>query len=159
MTFNYIYSYPSLPSLPPLLPPLLPTHPLTHCCLPFVALYRPGSMVSVSTVRLTVTEGKYRMVRRILHNAGHSVIALHRMRYGNTLLIPPCLPYSVPHSYSPPASLAPCLTHTPPLPPLLHPSLILIGNIVLDENELSEGEVAPITEAELEWAKRWLKKA
>jgi 23S rRNA pseudouridine2605 synthase len=35
-----------------------------------------------SRVRLTVTEGKYRMVRRVLHNAGHSVIHLHRTRYG-----------------------------------------------------------------------------
>ena len=33
-----------------------------------------------------MTEGKYRMVRRILHNAGHSVLRLHRNRYGNILL-------------------------------------------------------------------------
>lgn len=39
-----------------------------------------------SFVRLTVTEGKYRMVRRILHNAGHSVIHLHRIRYGGVYL-------------------------------------------------------------------------
>jgi 23S rRNA pseudouridine2605 synthase len=39
--------------------------------------------ISCSYVRLSVTEGKYRMVRRILHNAGHSVINLHRTRYGN----------------------------------------------------------------------------
>jgi hypothetical protein len=36
--------------------------------------------------RLTVTEGKYRMVRRVLHNAGHSVLKLHRVRYGQILL-------------------------------------------------------------------------
>ena len=36
-----------------------------------------------SFVRLHVTEGKYRMVRRILHNAGHSVLELHRTRYGS----------------------------------------------------------------------------
>ena len=35
-----------------------------------------------SYVRLSVTEGKYRMIRRILHNAGHSVLLLHRTRYG-----------------------------------------------------------------------------
>jgi 23S rRNA pseudouridine2605 synthase len=35
-----------------------------------------------STVMLCVTEGKYRMVRRILHNAGHSVLELHRVSYG-----------------------------------------------------------------------------
>jgi 23S rRNA pseudouridine2605 synthase len=36
-----------------------------------------------SYVKVSVQEGKYRMVRRILHNsAGHSVINLHRIRYG-----------------------------------------------------------------------------
>lgn len=34
------------------------------------------------TVRLTVTEGRHRMVRRLLHNAGASVLALHRLAYG-----------------------------------------------------------------------------
>lgn len=33
-------------------------------------------------VRLTVAEGRHRMVRRMLHNAGASVIALHRVAYG-----------------------------------------------------------------------------
>ena len=35
-----------------------------------------------STVRLVVTEGKHRMVRRMLHNAGHPVVTLRRDRYG-----------------------------------------------------------------------------
>lgn len=39
-----------------------------------------------STVRVVVTEGKHREVRRMLHNAGHSVIALHRVRYGGVVL-------------------------------------------------------------------------
>lgn len=34
------------------------------------------------TVRLAVTEGKHRMVRRMLANCGHPVIALHRVRFG-----------------------------------------------------------------------------
>lgn len=34
------------------------------------------------TVRIVVAEGKYRMVRRILNNAGHPVVNLHRIRYG-----------------------------------------------------------------------------
>lgn len=38
--------------------------------------------VRTSEVVLSVTEGKYRMVRRVLHNAGHSVLRLHRVRYG-----------------------------------------------------------------------------
>lgn len=42
--------------------------------------------VGCSYVRLSVKEGKYRMVRRILHNAGHSVINLHRVRYGDIVL-------------------------------------------------------------------------
>jgi len=42
--------------------------------------------VEQSFVRVTVTEGKYRMVRRVLHNAGHSVLQLHRVRYGNVQL-------------------------------------------------------------------------
>ncbi|RYH07817.1 hypothetical protein EON65_41425 [archaeon] len=36
----------------------------------------------LSYVRLSVTEGKYRMVRRVLHNAGHSVLLLHRRSFG-----------------------------------------------------------------------------
>lgn len=39
-----------------------------------------------SLIRLVVTEGKYRMVRRVMHNAGHSVVKLHRLRYGSILL-------------------------------------------------------------------------
>lgn len=39
-----------------------------------------------SYVRLSVKEGKYRMVRRILHNSGHSVLKLKRIRYGEFLL-------------------------------------------------------------------------
>lgn len=47
--------------------------------------------IQVSTVRVCVWEGKYRMVRKILHNAGHSVLKLHRVRYGPFRLgdIPP----------------------------------------------------------------------
>ena len=37
-------------------------------------------------VRVVVTEGKYRMVRRILANAGLPVKALHRVRYGEVVL-------------------------------------------------------------------------
>ena len=33
-------------------------------------------------VRLVVTEGRNRIVRRMLHNAGHSVVDLQRMRFG-----------------------------------------------------------------------------
>ncbi len=39
-----------------------------------------------SYIRIRVREGKYRMVRRILHNAGHSVIKLHRVAYGDIQL-------------------------------------------------------------------------
>ncbi|KAL3768871.1 hypothetical protein ACHAWO_013157 [Cyclotella atomus] len=35
-----------------------------------------------SDVRLIVSEGKYRMVRRMLHNCGHSVVELRRERHG-----------------------------------------------------------------------------
>ena len=35
---------------------------------------------------LSVTEGKHRMVRRMLHNAGASVLALHREKYGQVEL-------------------------------------------------------------------------
>ena len=41
---------------------------------------------SCSFVRLSVTEGKYRMVRRMLHNSGHSVISLRRIAYGEITL-------------------------------------------------------------------------
>jgi len=47
-----------------------------------------ANLISVDgqDVRLTVTEGKYRMVRRILANCGHPVVALHRVRYGEVPL-------------------------------------------------------------------------
>lgn len=38
------------------------------------------------TIQLIVKEGKYRMVRKILANAGYPVETLHRVRYGNFLL-------------------------------------------------------------------------
>lgn len=37
---------------------------------------------SLSIVTLTVSEGKHRMVRRILANTGHCVVSLHRSRLG-----------------------------------------------------------------------------
>jgi 23S rRNA pseudouridine2605 synthase len=43
--------------------------------------YRDSEILSY--VRVSVCEGKHRMVRRILHNAGHSVKLLHRRSYGN----------------------------------------------------------------------------
>ena len=42
--------------------------------------------VEAQSVRLVVTEGKYRMVRRVLANCGHPVVALHRVRYGEIRL-------------------------------------------------------------------------
>jgi 16S rRNA U516 pseudouridylate synthase RsuA-like enzyme len=45
-----------------------------------------GSLKVCSKVKLSVCEGKYRMVRRILHNAGHSVVSLHREHYGGIAL-------------------------------------------------------------------------
>lgn len=43
-------------------------------------------LVDCSRIRLSVCEGKYRMVRRILHNSGHSVISLYRSSYGDVKL-------------------------------------------------------------------------
>jgi len=49
--------------------------------------FRPsGAESAVAVLELTVCEGKYRMVRRMLHNAGASVLALHRLRYGSISL-------------------------------------------------------------------------
>jgi len=52
------------------------------------SLIVPAQLLDVTeqTVRLTVTEGKHRMVRRVLANAGHPVIELHRVRYGEVRL-------------------------------------------------------------------------
>jgi 23S rRNA pseudouridine2605 synthase len=46
----------------------------------------------VASLRLSVTEGKHRMVRRMLANAGHPVEALHRVRFGEIALDPAALP-------------------------------------------------------------------
>ena len=40
-----------------------------------------------SEITLTVSEGKHRMVRRILANAGYPVQALHRIQYGPLMLV------------------------------------------------------------------------
>lgn len=40
------------------------------------------SAIDGDRVVLAVTEGKHRMVRRMLANAGHPVVALHRLAYG-----------------------------------------------------------------------------
>ena len=50
------------------------------------------------------------------------------------------------HSFTHSLMLTHALTHS------------LIGNIVLNKDEMSEGDVTPITETEIEWAKKWLKK-
>jgi 23S rRNA pseudouridine2605 synthase len=42
--------------------------------------------IAGSGVTLTVTEGRYRMVRRMLANAGHPVEALHRLAYAGVRL-------------------------------------------------------------------------
>jgi 23S rRNA pseudouridine2605 synthase len=41
---------------------------------------------ALSTVTLVVSEGKHRMVRRILANVGHPVVSLHRLRLGEIVL-------------------------------------------------------------------------
>ena len=46
----------------------------------------PGAESAVAALEITVCEGKHRMVRRMLHNAGASVLALHRVRYGSVAL-------------------------------------------------------------------------
>lgn len=45
----------------------------------------PANLLRVegNELEVEVHEGKYRMVRRILANAGHPVTALHRIRYGD----------------------------------------------------------------------------
>jgi 23S rRNA pseudouridine2605 synthase len=43
-------------------------------------------LACTSRVTVGVAEGKYRMVRRVLHNAGHSVVRLHRVCYGGVRL-------------------------------------------------------------------------
>ena len=42
--------------------------------------------IEADVVRLVVTEGRNRVVRRMLHNAGHSVLDLQRVRYGSVEL-------------------------------------------------------------------------
>jgi 23S rRNA pseudouridine2605 synthase len=44
------------------------------------------SATELSIIRLTVQEGKHRMVRRILANVGHPVVSLHRHRLGRIAL-------------------------------------------------------------------------
>ena len=85
-------------STAPCLPPPLPTQPCRRHSplLPSgVETTEDGESLVVQAqlldvdgqkVRLTVTEGKYRMVRRILANCGHPVAALHRERYGEVWL-------------------------------------------------------------------------
>lgn len=46
----------------------------------------PLESSELSIVHLVVTEGKHRIVRRLLHNCGHSVVSLHRQRLGEISL-------------------------------------------------------------------------
>lgn len=55
-----------------------------------------GAEEAVALVQVSVIEGKHRMVRRLLHNAGASVLALHRVSYGLILLDDlPCGQYRI----------------------------------------------------------------
>ena len=66
-----------------------PQPSLTSNILPSIDTIRTSNEtgnITCSVIQLSVTEGKYRMVRRILHNSGHSVIKLHRVQYGNISL-------------------------------------------------------------------------
>lgn len=45
-----------------------------------------SNSTALSTVRLSVSEGKHRMVRRILANCGHGVLELRRERHGEIVL-------------------------------------------------------------------------
>jgi 16S rRNA U516 pseudouridylate synthase RsuA-like enzyme len=47
-----------------------------------IGMGNDSSMV-LSCIRLSVTEGKHRMVRRMLHNAGHTVVHLRRVSFGD----------------------------------------------------------------------------
>ncbi len=47
---------------------------------------REGGDKALAVLRVGVAEGKHRMVRRLLANAGHPVVALHRVRYGKVEL-------------------------------------------------------------------------
>ncbi len=53
---------------------------------PLAASLEPAAPPPAGEVRVAVTEGKHRMVRRMLHNAGASVLALHRVRFGGVEL-------------------------------------------------------------------------
>lgn len=86
---------------------------------------------AVSLVRLSVTEGKYRMVRRILHNAGHSVCFLRRRRYGMIVLHP--------------------------LDPTTFPSQAKLIDIWPMHSLLKEDEYRCLTEEELNWVKSIVK--
>jgi 23S rRNA pseudouridine2605 synthase len=72
---------------------LLKEHQLAQCAKSdIVALSARDqefpSKKGLSIVRVVVREGKHRIVRRVLHNAGHTVLALHRRRYGPLVLHP-----------------------------------------------------------------------
>lgn len=65
---------------------LLSAGPLEHPAL-ISALEALGTQAGASAqVCVEVTEGKHRMVRRVLHNAGASVLALHRLSFGGVQL-------------------------------------------------------------------------
>ena len=91
-----------------------------------VDLQAVSAASAVSFVRLSVTEGKYRMVRRILHNSGHSVCFLRRRRFGEIYLHPDDSTMTVTESAS--------------LPDVWPP-----------KSNLPEDQVRPLNPVELEW--------
>ena len=48
--------------------------------------YLKNDITEMSEVRLVVTEGKHRMVRRMLANCGHPVVELKREKHGEVTL-------------------------------------------------------------------------
>jgi 16S rRNA U516 pseudouridylate synthase RsuA-like enzyme len=56
------------------------TRGLVHFHMPLLLLFQ--SLQPLVVVTLTVSEGKHRMVRRMLANTGHPVVSLHRTHIG-----------------------------------------------------------------------------
>lgn len=107
-----------------------------------------AAITPTSCIRLAVTEGKYRMVRRILHNVGHSVLHLHRLAYGSVTL------EEAPESEYAQNILLP----TTDITDKKSHSTSTTQCISIVQTGISPGEVVACTPAEIKWAQQYLGK-
>lgn len=96
--------------------------------------------LKISVIRVVVWEGKHRMVRRLLHNSGHSVLALHRKRFGPFSLSVNQLPDANCDDTWKEAIVQMISTDTWPVPALVRNSAVVLSHVQEHEKKSNTSE-------------------